>query len=199
MLNVKQNKRNGVYFYAVPVKGKANQLLITSYMTNRGEVAGKGMNSTWAPSFIVQVNPDNTTIVLAQATNQGNWVWNDNSENNDMLGTLQTAALPGEMGKPIDWDLIGGYGLKPHDPATPETPTTPETPSTPQIPETPTTPEVPLTPQTPVTPEDPKQPETKNGRLPQTGSDSNKAVMGLGVATLLGMFGLAGVNKRRYY
>ncbi len=207
--SVPANWRTATYsYYAVPVKGKANQLLITSYMTNRGEVAGKGMNSTWAPSFIVQVNPDNTTIVLAQATNQGNWVWNDNSENNDMLGTLQTAALPGEMGKPIDWDLIGGYGLKPHDPATPETPstpetpetpTTPETPSTPQTPETPTTPEVPSTPQTPFTPEDPKQPETKNGRLPQTGSDSNKAVMGLGVATLLGMFGFAGVNKRRFY
>lgn len=212
--SVPANWRTATYsYYAVPVKGKANQLLITSYMTNRGEVAGKGMNSTWAPSFIVQVNPDNTTIVLAQATNQGNWVWNDNSENNDMLGTLQTAALPGEMGKPIDWDLIGGYGLKPHDPATPETPTTPETPSTPktpetpttpetpstpQTPETPTTPEVPSTPQTPVTPEDPKQPETKSGRLPQTGNGSNKAVMGLGVATLLGMFGLAGINKRRF-
>lgn len=65
-----------------------------------------------------------------------------------MLGNIQTAALPGEFGKPIDWDLIGGYGLKPHDPATPndpETPTTPETPETPNTPKTPKTPENPGT------------------------------------------------------
>nr|WP_306819619.1 LPXTG cell wall anchor domain-containing protein [Limosilactobacillus reuteri] len=100
-----------------------------------------------------------------------------------MLGNIQTAALPGEFGKPIDWDLIGGYGLKPHDPATPNDP------------ETPTTPE---TPETPNTPETPKQPETQtNNRLPQTGNNANKAIIGLGMGTLLSMFGLAGINKRR--
>ena len=127
-----------------------------------------------------------------------------------MLGNIQTAALPGEFGKPIDWDLIGGYGLKPHDPATPndpETPTTPETPETPNTPETPKTPENPGTPQTPdtpntpevpLTPETPKQPETQtNNRLPQTGNNANKAMIGLGMGTLLSMFGLAGINKRR--
>jgi levansucrase len=43
--------------------------LITSYITNRGEVAGKGMHATWAPSFLLQINPDNTTTVLAKMTN----------------------------------------------------------------------------------------------------------------------------------
>lgn len=33
--------------------------------------------------------------------------------------------------------------------------------------------------------------------LPQTGNNDNLAVMGLGAATLLGMFGLIGVNKKR--
>ena len=209
--SVPANWRTATYsYYAVPVEGKENQLLITSYMTNRGEVAGKGMNSTWAPSFIVQINPDDTTMVLAKVTNQGDWIWDESSNNNNMLGNIQTAALPGEFGKPIDWDLIGGYGLKPHDPATPndpETPTTPETPETPNTPETPKTPENPGTPQTPdtpntpevpLTPETPKQPETQtNNRLPQTGNNANKAMIGLGMGTLLSMFGLAGINKRR--
>lgn len=111
-----------------------------------------------------------------------------------MIGDLDTAALPGERDKPVDWDLIG-YGLKPHDPATPknpETSTTPENPGTPQTPDTPNTPEVPLTPETP------KQPENQtNNRLPQTGNNANKAMIGLGMGTLLSMFGLAGINKRR--
>ena len=194
--SVPANWRTATYsYYAVPVAGKDDQLLVTSYMTNRNGVAGKGMDSTWAPSFLLQINPDNTTTVLAKMTNQGDWIWDDSSENLDMIGDLDSAALPGERDKPVDWDLIG-YGLKPHDPATPknpETPKTPENPGTPQTPETPNTPEMPLT------PENPKQPETQtNSRLPQTGNNANKAVIGLGMGTLLSMFGLAGINKRRF-
>ncbi len=209
--SVPANWRTATYsYYAVPVAGKDDQLLVTSYMTNRNGVAGKGMDSTWAPSFLLQINPDNTTTVLAKMTNQGDWIWDDSSENLDMIGDLDSAALPGERDKPVDWDLIG-YGLKPHDPATPknpETPTTPETPETPNTPETPKTPENPAIPQTPetpntpevpLTPENPKQPETQtNNRLPQTGNNANKAVIGLGMGTLLSMFGLAGINKRRF-
>lgn len=208
--SVPANWRTATYsYYAVPVAGKDDQLLVTSYMTNRNGVAGKGMDSTWAPSFLLQINPDNTTTVLAKMTNQGDWIWDDSSENLDMIGDLDSAALPGERDKPVDWDLIG-YGLKPHDPATPknpETPTTPETPETPNTPETPKTPENPGTPQTPdtpntpevpLTPETPKQPETQtNNRLPQTGNNANKAMIDLGMGTLLSMFGLAGINKRR--
>ena len=188
--SVPANWRTATYsYYAVPVAGKDDQLLVTSYMTNRNGVAGKGMDSTWAPSFLLQINPDNTTTVLAKMTNQGDWIWDDSSENLDMIGNLDSAALPGERDKPVDWDLIG-YGLKPHDPATPKTP---ENPGTPQTPETPNTPEMPLT------PENPKQPETQtNSRLPQTGNNANKAVIGLGMGTLLSMFGLAGINKRRF-
>ena len=203
--SVPANWRTATYsYYAVPVAGKDDQLLVTSYMTNRNGVAGKGMDSTWAPSFLLQINPDNTTTVLAKMTNQGDWIWDDSSENLDMIGDLDSAALPGERDKPVDWDLIG-YGLKPHDPATPknpETPTTPETPETPKTPEnpgTPQTPETPNTPEVPLTPENPKQPETQtNSRLPQTGNNANKAVIGLGMGTLLSMFGLAGINKRRF-
>ncbi|MBB1078878.1 glycoside hydrolase family 68 protein [Limosilactobacillus sp. STM2_1] len=215
--SVPANWRTATYsYYAVPVAGKDDQLLVTSYMTNRNEVAGKGMDSTWAPSFLLQINPDNTTTVLAKMTNQGDWIWDDSSENLNMLGDLESAALPGEREKPVDWDLIG-YGLKTHNPLipqtpdnpgtpdTPGTPTTPETPNTPQTPGTPNTPTTPENPQTPsnpgtpTTPESPKKPATQDPRLPQTGNNTNKAVMGLGMATLLTMFGLAGVNKRRYY
>lgn len=146
----------------------------------------------------------NGSDLLAKMTNQGDWIWDDSSENLDMIGDLDSAALPGERDKPVDWDLIG-YGLKPHDPATPndpETPTTPETPETPNTPETPKTPQTPDTPNTPevpLTPETPKQPETQtNNRLPQTGNNANKAMIGLGMGTLLSMFGLAGINKRRF-
>jgi len=64
-----------------------------------------------------------------------------------MMGVLKkdapnSAALPGEWGKPVDWDLIGGYNLKPHQPVTPipNVPTTPEKPNTPTTPNTPDTP-----------------------------------------------------------
>ncbi|MCC4416935.1 LPXTG cell wall anchor domain-containing protein [Limosilactobacillus reuteri] len=51
----------------------------------------------------------------------------------------------------------------------------------------------------PLTPETPKQPETQtNNRLPQTGNNANKAMIGLGMGTLLSMFGLAEINKRRF-
>lgn len=70
--SVPANWRTATYsYYAVPVEGHPDQVLITSYITNRGGVAGKGMDSTWAPSFLVQINPDNTTTVLARMTNQG--------------------------------------------------------------------------------------------------------------------------------
>ena len=88
--------------------------------------------------------------------------------------------------------------LKLCTPETPETPNTPETPKTPENPGTPQTPDTPNTPEVPLTPETPKQPETQtNNRLPQTGNNANKAMIGLGMGTLLSMFGLAGINKRR--
>ncbi|HJA73079.1 MAG TPA: LPXTG cell wall anchor domain-containing protein [Candidatus Limosilactobacillus faecipullorum] len=37
----------------------------------------------------------------------------------------------------------------------------------------------------------------KQATLPQTGNESSVAATGLGVAALVGMLGLAGVNKRR--
>ncbi len=183
--------------------------MITSYITNRGEVAGKGMHATWAPSFLLQINPDNTTTVLAKMTNQGDWIWDDGSENADMMGVLDkdaanSAALPGEWGKPVDWDLIGGYNLKPHQPVTPipNVPTTPETPNTPDTPHIPTTPETPNTPHTPDTPRTPEVPptsvkKTTQSKLPKAGAKNGIAAAILGaVSSMLGTIGL-GISKRK--
>lgn len=214
--SVPANWRTATYsYYAIPVEGHPNQVLITSYITNRNEVAGKNMNSTWAPRFLVQINPDNTTMVLARMTNQGDWIWDNTSENDNMKGVLDknaanSAALPGEWGKPIDWNLVGGYGLVPHNPNEPNTPKTPNVPNTPKVPNTPdtpntpntpNTPDIPNTPSVPNTPNTPREPQTSNKtetRLPQTGNHNGQVAMGLGFASLLAMFGLVGANKRRY-
>ena len=121
-----------------------------------------------------------------------------------------SAALPGECGKPIDWNLVGGYDLIPHNPGEPDTPNvpnvpnapdTPNTPNVPDIPNTPNTPNTPDTPNVPNTPNTPREPQTSNKtetRLPQTGNHNGQVAMGLGFASLLAMFGLVGANKRRY-
>lgn len=205
--SVPANWRTATYsYYAVPVEGRDDQLLITSYITNRGEVAGKGMHATWAPSFLLQINPDNTTTVLAKMTNQGDWIWDDSSENADMMGLLEkdapnSAALPGEWGKPVDWDLIGGYNLKPHQPVTPipNVPTTPEKPTTPTTPEVPTTPETPNTPENP-TPEVPTNStkKTSQTKLPKAGTKNSVTAVVLGaVSSILGAIGLTGISKRK--
>ncbi len=205
--SVPANWRTATYsYYAVPVEGRDDQLLITSYITNRGEVAGKGMHATWAPSFLIQINPDNTTTVLAKMTNQGDWIWDDSSENADMTGILEkdapnSAALPGEWGKPVDWDLIGGYNLKPHKPVTPpDTPDIPDTPTTPDTPDTPDTPTTPNTPDTPRTPEVPTTPvkKTTQSELPKAGAKDGIAAAILGaVSSMLGAIGLADISKRK--
>lgn len=116
--SVPANWRTATYsYYAVPIQGQSDKVLITSYITNRNHVAGNDYESTWAPSFLLQINPDGTTKVLAKTTNQGDWIWDETSENDNMLGDETTAALPGEKNKPINWDLIGyghngSYGYK---------------------------------------------------------------------------------------
>ncbi|WP_103434660.1 glycoside hydrolase family 68 protein [Fructilactobacillus sanfranciscensis] len=162
--SVPANWRTATYsYYAVPVEGHPDQVLITSYMSNKDFASGEGNYATLAPSFIVQINPDDTTTVLARATNQGDWVWDDSSRNDNMLGVLKegavnSAALPGEWGKPVDWSLINrssGLGLKPHQPVNPSQPTTPATPVNPSQPTTPATPVNPSQPTTPATPVNP--------------------------------------------
>lgn len=204
--SVPANWRTATYsYYAVPVEGRDDQVLVTSYITNRDGAAGDDMHSTWAPSFLVQINPDNTTTVLAKMTNQGDWIWDNGSENPEMLGVLDknapnSAALPGEWDKPIDWNLIGNY-LKPHTPLTPDTPTivnntkTPRhTPNVPAVTNTPATPNTPDTPQTPTTYKHVTRPE-----LPRTGANNNgmfAAVVG-GLSSLLGLIGLSKESKRK--
>ncbi|HEM3178287.1 TPA: glycoside hydrolase family 68 protein [Streptococcus suis] len=187
-------------YYAVPVEGSSDTLLVTAYMTNRNEVAGKGNNSTWAPSFLIQILPDNTTRVLAKMTEQGDWIWDESSDTQNTVGTFDTAYLPGENDGYIDWSGVGGYGLKPHMPyypTTPDIPVTPE-PEVPVVPEYPSNPEVPFTPEQPAIPAQPGlatpvQPGTasqnKTTVLPSTGSESGLAL------TVLGLLSLASVAK----
>lgn len=92
------NWRTSTYsYYAVPVNGSNNELLITSYMTNRGFAAGKGKRSTWSPSFLIKLTSSSSTQVMNVATNQGDWVYDTKSKNNKMLSsTISGAHLSGE-------------------------------------------------------------------------------------------------------
>lgn len=54
-------------------------VLINAYMGNRGEIAGKGLNSTLGPSFLVLIDGDKTTVLANSVTDQGVWDWNENS------------------------------------------------------------------------------------------------------------------------
>ena len=193
--SVPSNWRTATYsYYAVPIEGKEDQLLITAYMTNRGEVAGKGNNSTWSPSFLLQLNPDNTTTVLAKLTNQGVWVWNDNSENDNMKGTIKrdsqnSAGLYEEWGKVVDWDVIDKHNLKTQKSAN----SNPDSSSS-AVPEVAT-----------VSDDQSKSLVKKNtqlnatqSKLPKAGAKNDVAAVILGaVSSMLGAIGLAGASKRK--
>lgn len=63
------NWRTSTYsYYAVPVNGSNNKLLVTSYMTNRGFASGPNKRLTMAPAFLIKVDGD-TTSVMDVATN----------------------------------------------------------------------------------------------------------------------------------
>ena len=91
------NWRTSTYsYYAVPVKGSKNELLVNAYMTNRGMAAGDGKISTLSPSFIIKIDGDKTSVVQ-KATNQGDWVYDKKSVNKKMLvKTIKDAHLKGE-------------------------------------------------------------------------------------------------------
>ena len=77
-------------------------------MSNRSEVAGVGNNSTMSPSFLIQVLPDGQTRVLAHMTEQGDWIWDETSQSDRMMGDEETSRLPGEDFI-VDWSRIGYY------------------------------------------------------------------------------------------
>ncbi|MGX7105491.1 G5 domain-containing protein [Globicatella sanguinis] len=97
---------------------------------------------------------------------------------------------------------------KPEDPEKPEeseTPEKPEDPETPEKPEDPETPEKPEEPETPEKPEDPETPEAPGEKepkrfteihynkakvLPETGEESSKSLLAIGVMSLLSGFSL---------
>nr|ADB27748.1 fructansucrase [Weissella confusa] len=151
---VPANWRTATYsYYAVPTRSTdprfKNTVLITAYMTNRNRVAdyrnkdGKAVldpdfiqenngehNSTWAPSFLLRVNPDGTTRVLPYVTNQGVWDFNNATKLNTNIMTAKAdeAYLPWEKGVPFDNGSILGSGQywvdsMPSDPYIPTAPT----------------------------------------------------------------------------
>ena len=54
-------------------------VLVNAYMSNRGEEAGKGLNATLGPSFLVLIDGDKTTVLAYSTTDQGVWDWNEDS------------------------------------------------------------------------------------------------------------------------
>ncbi|GMA70547.1 hypothetical protein GCM10025879_17930 [Leuconostoc litchii] len=81
-------------YYAVPVEGYDDLLLITSYMSNRNEKAGTGMNATFAPSFLVQIGADGkTTKVLDTVLAQGTWTYDGKGTVAELVGTKKTSEL----------------------------------------------------------------------------------------------------------
>ncbi|KRM17302.1 levansucrase [Ligilactobacillus hayakitensis DSM 18933 = JCM 14209] len=72
-------------------------VLVTAYMSNRGEAAGKDLDSTLAPSFLLKLNDDGTTQVVAKSlTDQGVWDWNEDSTNPSYFGTKASSSLTPE-------------------------------------------------------------------------------------------------------
>ena len=83
-------------YYAVPVKGSKNEVLVTSYMTNRGFASGPKKRSTMAPAFLIKIDGD-TTKVENIATAQGDWTYDKKSKRSSMLAkTIKGAHLAGE-------------------------------------------------------------------------------------------------------
>ena len=98
------NWRTSTYsYYAVPVKGNKKEVLVTSYMTNRGFASGPNKRSTMAPAFLVRIDGD-TTKVENIATAQSDWVYDKKSKRKSMIAkNIRGAHLKGE---PIDHSLL---------------------------------------------------------------------------------------------
>ncbi|AFS39644.1 glycoside hydrolase family 68 protein [Leuconostoc gelidum] len=73
-------------YYAVPVTGYSDRLLVTSYMSNRNYAAGENLNATTAPSFIIKINDNDTTSVEQTITAQNDWVDPYNAIDSTMYG-----------------------------------------------------------------------------------------------------------------
>ncbi|MGQ2287583.1 glycoside hydrolase family 68 protein [Leuconostoc suionicum] len=82
-------------YYAVPVEGHSDLLLVTSYMSNRNEKAGTGMNATFAPSFLIQISADGmSTKVLDTVLAQGTWTYDGKSGSvEELVGNKATSEL----------------------------------------------------------------------------------------------------------
>ncbi|WP_260355016.1 glycoside hydrolase family 68 protein [Leuconostoc suionicum] len=112
-----QSSRTDTYsYYAVPISGYDDLLLITSYMSNRNAQAGYSLDSTFAPSFLIQIGDDGkTTRVLDTILSQGAWTYDDEGKIISLTGNKQTAELKGKI---YGWfnnqfyindELVNGY------------------------------------------------------------------------------------------
>ncbi|MBA5972271.1 glycoside hydrolase family 68 protein [Leuconostoc mesenteroides] len=88
-------------YYAVPVTGHDNLLLVTSYMTNRQGAAGEENKSTFSPSFLIEISSDGlNTKVLDTILAQGTWTYNGKGSVAELVGTKETSNI---TGKKIGW------------------------------------------------------------------------------------------------
>ena len=175
-------------------------------------------NSTWAPSFLLRVNPDGTTKVLPYVTNQGVWDFNNATKLNTNIMTAKAdeAYLPWEKGVPFDNGSILGSGQDwvdsmPSDPYIPTAPTAPINPGQPTTPTKPVNPGQPTTPAKPVNPSQPTTPTKPvqagqaaatnfvNQRLPQTGETDQQhmTLSGLLLLAMSSLLGLFRMTKRQ--
>ena len=151
-------------------------------------------NSTWAPSFLLRVNPDGTTKVLPYVTNQGVWDFNNATKLNTNIMTAKAdeAYLPWEKGVPFDNGSILGSGQDWVD-------------SMPSDPYIPTAPTAPINPGQPTTPTKPVQAGQAaatnfvNQRLPQTGETDQQhmTLSGLLLLAMSSLLGLFRMTKRQ--
>ncbi|WP_190323858.1 glycoside hydrolase family 68 protein [Leuconostoc carnosum] len=108
-----RSRTNTYSWYTVPVKGRPDLMLVTSYMTNRGLASGDDQYSTFAPSFLLQINGD-STHVLNTVTEQGDWVWGEDDHSKvELLANSPEQAYLSDSQKNInyypDWSNMDGY------------------------------------------------------------------------------------------
>lgn len=69
------------HFCILPNDSESNDVVVTSYMTNRGYF--KNQRSTFAPSFLVTLDGDKTSVHQQKILEQGQLTTNDSVNGND--------------------------------------------------------------------------------------------------------------------
>ncbi|MHA8262434.1 glycoside hydrolase family 68 protein [Lactobacillaceae bacterium Melli_B3] len=69
--NLNMHSRRFTYSYFVINNKNSNNLVVTSYMTNAGNAKQNGGHSTFAPSFLITINGNKTSVVANSLLPQG--------------------------------------------------------------------------------------------------------------------------------